>query len=175
MDPGSGLYYLQARYYAPSTGQFLSVDPLVDSTQMPYAHVSGDPVNASDSSGLCSWLGCIGAAVNATVFGLSPALSTVALRAVAVGSGFGAAAADGPSCSHGVLASCLGVVVGVGSGLSGLGGPAAQLFGAFLAINGIGIDGTWDLANLLTTLERDAGSAGRVCDACGNDAWRKAT
>ena len=50
----SDCYYLQARYYDPTVGQFLSVDPLVEETQMPFAYTVGDPVNTSDSSGLCA-------------------------------------------------------------------------------------------------------------------------
>src|SRR5262249_7331370 len=50
-DP-DGLIYLVNRYYAASTGQFLSVDPEVSSTLQPYAYADGDPVSASDPSGL---------------------------------------------------------------------------------------------------------------------------
>ena len=50
-DP-TGLIYLVNRYYDPSTGQFLSVDPLVAITGEPYAYVGGDPVNGSDPLGL---------------------------------------------------------------------------------------------------------------------------
>jgi len=39
------------RYYDPATGQFLTVDPLVDETGEPYAYTGGDPVNATDPSG----------------------------------------------------------------------------------------------------------------------------
>jgi len=39
------------RYYDPGTGQFLSVDPLVDETGQPYAYTGGDPVNATDPTG----------------------------------------------------------------------------------------------------------------------------
>jgi RHS repeat-associated protein len=39
------------RYYDPSTGQFLTIDPLVDQTEQQYAYVSGDPVNSADLSG----------------------------------------------------------------------------------------------------------------------------
>ena len=43
------------RYYAPATGQFLSVDPLVAQTQQAYFYVEDDPVNAIDPTGLlCS-------------------------------------------------------------------------------------------------------------------------
>jgi RHS repeat-associated protein len=37
-DELTGLVYLRARDYDPSTGQFLSVDPAVSSTQQPYAY-----------------------------------------------------------------------------------------------------------------------------------------
>jgi uncharacterized protein RhaS with RHS repeats len=43
---------MRARWYDPGTGQFLSQDPLVLLTQQPYAYVSDNPLNATDSSGL---------------------------------------------------------------------------------------------------------------------------
>ena len=52
-DP-TGLIYLVNRYYDPSTGQFLSVDPLVSITDQPYQYVGGDPVNFTDPLGLCN-------------------------------------------------------------------------------------------------------------------------
>ncbi len=51
-DP-SGLLYLVHRYYDPATGQFLSLDPLVQQTTQPYQYAGNDPVNGSDPSGLC--------------------------------------------------------------------------------------------------------------------------
>jgi RHS repeat-associated protein len=39
------------RYYDPTTGQFLSVDPLVGETGQPYAYTKDDPVNATDPLG----------------------------------------------------------------------------------------------------------------------------
>jgi RHS repeat-associated protein len=50
-DP-TGLIYLRARYYDPATGQFLTSDPLVDSTRSPYGYVAGNPLNNTDPSGL---------------------------------------------------------------------------------------------------------------------------
>jgi RHS repeat-associated protein len=50
-DP-TGLLYLVRRYYDPTTGQFLTVDPLVDQTHAPYAYAFGDPVNLTDPLGL---------------------------------------------------------------------------------------------------------------------------
>jgi hypothetical protein len=40
------------RYYDPATGQFLSVDPLVDETGQPYSYSYDDPVNGRDPFGL---------------------------------------------------------------------------------------------------------------------------
>ena len=40
------------RYYDPSTGQFLSVDPLVSQTGQPYAYTGDNPLNATDPLGL---------------------------------------------------------------------------------------------------------------------------
>jgi RHS repeat-associated protein len=48
----TGLVYLVDRYYDPQTGQFLSVDPLVDETGEPYGYAGGDPVDGTDPSGL---------------------------------------------------------------------------------------------------------------------------
>jgi hypothetical protein len=40
------------RYYDPSTGQFVSVDPMVNETNQPYLYAGDDPVNAVDPDGL---------------------------------------------------------------------------------------------------------------------------
>ena len=42
---------LVGRYYDPATGQFLSVDPLVELTGQPYSYTGDDPVNATDPEG----------------------------------------------------------------------------------------------------------------------------
>ena len=55
-DP-AGLIYLQHRYYDPQTGQFLSVDPLVDRTLQSYSYANGDPVKDTDPSGMRSTFG----------------------------------------------------------------------------------------------------------------------
>lgn len=54
-DAESGLQYLRARYYDPSTGQFLSRDPLVALTQSAYGYGGGDPLDTVDQSGLEWW------------------------------------------------------------------------------------------------------------------------
>jgi uncharacterized protein RhaS with RHS repeats len=40
------------RYYEPATGQFVSVDPMVNETGQPYLYAGDDPVNGTDPSGL---------------------------------------------------------------------------------------------------------------------------
>jgi hypothetical protein len=44
---------MNARYYDPSTAQFLTVDPLVNITHTPYSYVDNSPLDGSDPSGLC--------------------------------------------------------------------------------------------------------------------------
>ena len=51
-DPATGLYYLRARWYDPATGQFLSLDPQVATTNAPYNYASDDPIDQTDPSGL---------------------------------------------------------------------------------------------------------------------------
>jgi len=51
-DTESSLYYLRARYYDPTTGQFLTTDPLVSLTRGPYAYAGGNPTNGIDPTGL---------------------------------------------------------------------------------------------------------------------------
>ncbi len=51
-DGESGLVYLRARYYDPSTQQFLSIDPLVGMTGQAYAYASGSPQHFTDPLGL---------------------------------------------------------------------------------------------------------------------------
>ncbi len=53
LDSENGLYYLRARYYDSSTGQFLTVDPEVATTMEPYAYAQEDPVNTTDPTGDC--------------------------------------------------------------------------------------------------------------------------
>lgn len=79
------------RYYDPVTGQFLSVDPLVNVTGTPYVYTSGDAVNLMDPLGL----GCgifsvvcdVGQAVEhhlktiVTVVAITAAVASVALTA----------------------------------------------------------------------------------------------
>jgi RHS repeat-associated protein len=49
-DP-DGFLYLLNRYYDPSAGQFVSVDPKLSETGQPYSYANGNPVNETDPNG----------------------------------------------------------------------------------------------------------------------------
>jgi len=50
-DADLSLYYLRARYYNPTTGRFLNVDPEAGEGQRRYEYVAADPVNGMDPTG----------------------------------------------------------------------------------------------------------------------------
>ncbi len=55
----TGLIYLRARVYDPTTTQFLSVDPALSATGEPYSYSADNPVNASDPTGLTVIGACV--------------------------------------------------------------------------------------------------------------------
>lgn len=52
LDMATGYYYYGARYYDPKRSFWLSVDPLSEITNSPYAYVWNDPVNFADPTGM---------------------------------------------------------------------------------------------------------------------------
>ena len=124
LDATSGLYYLRARYYDPTTGQFLTVDPLVTTTNAPYTYAGDNPINAADPLGLWSlnpfqdvgqaWNDTLGKAVHFAY--THPAIAAgVALGIASVATG-GAALAVGATW------------VGVGLGATAVATGAAATF-----------------------------------------------
>jgi RHS repeat-associated protein len=58
-DPATGMYYAVARWYSPTLGRFLAVDPLggglaAPQTLDPYAYGRGDPIDRVDPDGRCA-------------------------------------------------------------------------------------------------------------------------
>jgi RHS repeat-associated protein len=51
-DTESNFYYLRARYYDPSTAQFLTRDPLEAETGAAYSYAGDDPLDFGDPTGL---------------------------------------------------------------------------------------------------------------------------
>ena len=61
-DAATGLLYLRARYYNPDLNQFQSRDPFVGYAKLPatlngYSYANNNPINFTDSSGLCAEFG----------------------------------------------------------------------------------------------------------------------
>ncbi|WP_421735119.1 RHS repeat-associated core domain-containing protein [Cellulomonas sp.] len=106
----AAVVHLRARYYDPSTAQFLTIDPLYARTLSRYGYVSGNPLNGTDPSGLCSFWACvgIGAVVGAAVIGGLACI--VAEPCGLVLAGVGATAAISAEAVVGVTAA--GAVVG---------------------------------------------------------------
>jgi RHS repeat-associated protein len=53
----TGLIYLRARVYDPATAQFMSVDPIVETTRAPYGYAADNPLNLYDPTGLSGIFG----------------------------------------------------------------------------------------------------------------------
>lgn len=75
---------LRARYYDPSTAQFLSVDPLVDRTRQPYVYSGDNPLNYSDLTGMSFW-SALGAGL--MIVGAVAAVDGAALGGIALAGG----------------------------------------------------------------------------------------
>ena len=59
-DKSTGLYYMNARYYNPETGRFISQDSCRGSVDNPgqwhlYAYCANNPINYTDPSGHFGW------------------------------------------------------------------------------------------------------------------------
>jgi RHS repeat-associated protein len=131
-DADTGLYYLRARYYDPSTAQFLTRDPIEALTLQAYSYGGGNPLNMVDPTGL--WFGgvdtALGAAIGGvvgTVFGAGSYLfSTSAGNEDFSWQGL-AASTSGGLVGGAVGGACVGTTwVGI-AGCGALGGAAGSL------------------------------------------------
>jgi len=105
VDAETGFQCLRARYYDPATGQFLTRDPIEAITREPYGYVGGNPLNATDPSGLF----CVGSLCTPKSVGdVLGFVETTALVAGTVANGVGTVAAVVPG-GQGVAAAAFGV------------------------------------------------------------------
>jgi RHS repeat-associated protein len=128
LDAAIGLLYLEARYYHPVYGRFISPDPVVQDVFDPsawnaYAYCRNNPQSYIDPSGRISWQILVGAlavvaiivlvAVSVVTFGATTPLLVVAIGLVAGGVVGGIAAAKAGGDASDIL---LGVLVGAAVG-----------------------------------------------------------
>jgi RHS repeat-associated protein len=76
----TGLIYMRARVYDPTTAQFLSSDPLEAITGAPYSYARDNPINDSDPAGLFSLEQVLSVASTVVTVGacLTPGVDVVA-------------------------------------------------------------------------------------------------
>lgn len=163
-SPDTGLIYLRARTYDPSTAQFLSVDPFLALTWEPYSYAEDDPINKADPSGRCGvlcWVGiglggvAVATGVGAVVVGagaVAASLVTTSVVAGAVGAGV-----DAKECVGGSGISCMGAGVRVVA----TGGAGAVAFGVV----------TGAAASGVTAIGLTVGGTGFLGDVAGAFAW----
>jgi RHS repeat-associated protein len=128
----TGLVYLHARYYDPSTTQFLTVDPLYTISGSRYGYVDANPLNDADPTGLCGWI-CKASIAAAAVVGTVALCLTVAgcPEAVAGDGLLAVVLVDGATEEAGgavVTSSTAGRVIGAAAGgtITGLSGAMAM-------------------------------------------------
>ena len=88
----TGYLYLRARYYDPTTAQFLTRDPVVDLTQTPYGYTSGNPLQHTDPLGLIDWNIVAAVAVGGAAIALVAACVASVICGVAAVAGAGTSA-----------------------------------------------------------------------------------
>lgn len=81
-----GVILMGARLYSPSTGRFLSVDPVAGGSASAYDYCNADPVNCTDLDGTWSWKGVLKTvAVVADIASMVPGPIGMAAGVVAAG------------------------------------------------------------------------------------------
>lgn len=164
-DPDTGLTYLRARDYDPTTSQFLTTDPIVDTTRRAYTYANNNPTYVTDPTGLCGstptpQIRCAEPPLWAQI-ALSPATDAVfqAFEGFADGLTFGASGALGDLLSGG-QADC---VVNKTSGFY-QGGSLASLLGP-----GSGVGLAAKSAVRAGSLVQDASRVGNALDRVAKD------
>jgi RHS repeat-associated protein len=111
----TGLIYMRARVYDPSTAQFPTTDPVVGLTLTPYGYTYDNPLNAADPTGLCSIdpfssNGCLSEGVQAVGEGLKEAGGFVVNNPVIISAaGCTVGALAGPEVCAAALALSYGI------------------------------------------------------------------
>ncbi len=173
----TGLIYLRAREYDPSTAQFMSVDPLVALTGEPYSYVGDNPLTFSDPTGRCGFWCVTGIVAGGIALGTGigevaaggAAIGGVSLGVISAVSGGLGAVADTKECAGGSSIAC----VGAGVGVVATGGAGAVAFGAVtgataagataIGLTTSGIGSLGDVAGALASPNTPEGSTATGC------------
>jgi len=146
-DTETGLQWLRARYYDPTTGQFLTVDPLTAATGARYAYAGGNPITRADPSGLewwnpLSWTGDTydNIALGATAVSLVSTLLAAGSAATYIGAPAAAVFGSVATAAEGVA-----VVASIGGTVQHIreGDTTAAWISATGAIPGVGMAARW--------------------------------
>jgi RHS repeat-associated protein len=160
-SPDTGLIYMRAREYDPSTAQFLTRDPWVALTGEPYSYVANNPLTFADPTGRCSVWCVVGVVAGGVALATGVgevaigggAVAEGVLGGVSVLTGAGATAIDTKECVNGSGISCVGAAAGaVATGGTGL------VVGGFV---------TGSAASGATAIGLTAGGIGFLGDAAG--------
>ena len=117
LDAVTGLHHLRARQYDPSTGRFLSTDPVAPSLTHPYVaqyvYAGNMPLRYTDPSGLCFILcgAAVGAVVGGFVSGVTYTVGTLATGGELTIGGYVSSVAIGA-----VAGAVTGATLGLASG-----------------------------------------------------------
>ncbi|WP_156374032.1 RHS repeat-associated core domain-containing protein [Cellulomonas sp. Leaf334] len=108
-DTPTGTILMGVRLYSPTTGRFLSVDPVAGGSANDYDYCRADPVNCTDLDGRLSWKG-VALALNAVATAASfvPAVFCQICGAVALVAGTGSALASFAAKDYATGARTLG-------------------------------------------------------------------
>lgn len=139
-DSATDLNYMQARYYDPLIGRFLSIDPVGFSVGQPqmfnrFSYTFNDPVNLTDPTGECPW--CLGALYGAIAGGVGAYIASDGdFRSVAYGALAGGAigainplAAQAVGSAIGASATSTAVVATTGAALGAVASATGQVAG----------------------------------------------
>jgi len=157
----TGLIYMRARTYDPSTAQFLTRDPWVALTGEPYSYVGDNPLTFSDPTGRCSVWCVVGVVAGGVALATGVGEVAIGGGAVAEGvlggisavSGAVGVGADAKGCAGGSGISC----VGAGVGAVATGGAGAVALGV----------ATGEAASGATAIGITASGIGSLGDAAG--------
>jgi RHS repeat-associated protein len=173
----TGLIYMRARTYDPSTAQFLSRDPWVAVTGEPYSYVGDNPLTFADPTGRCSVWCVVGVVAGGIALGTGVgevvigggAVAGGVLGGISVVAGAVGAGADAKECAGGSGIAC----VGAGVGIVATGGAGAVAFGAVtgttaagttaIGLTASGIGSLGDVAGALASPNTAEGSTATGC------------